>query len=110
MPSSVREVTLNKKDQDRLDKTERKAGMIIGKKNQDDRDTLFQRRMTNKMLEIIKDPTHSQHKNVIADRTVELGGKYRTLNTVTATQTPSCQNQSLYFVINYRGEDWTKRV
>ena len=46
-----------RQDKDRLVKIVRKEGGIVSKK-QDDLNTLFQRRTTNKMLEIVKDPTY----------------------------------------------------
>ena len=63
----------------RLDKIVRKAGGIVDKK-QDDLGTLFQRRTTNKILEIIKDPMHTLHEGCDS-RHIEHSRRYRTLKT-----------------------------
>ena len=49
------------KDKNRLDEKIRITGSIVGK-NQYDQHALYQLLTTNKILEIVKDPTHPLHK------------------------------------------------
>ena len=83
LPSSIREVAL-KTRQGQTGQNSKKSRGIAGKK-QDDLDTLFQRRMTNKMLEIVKDHTHKEYDC----RQIKRRGRYRMLKTRTARHSNS---------------------
>lgn len=66
---------VSKQDRDRLDKVIRKAGGVVGLP-QDSFDTLYNRRTTNKLKDILKDDTHPLRQD-IDSRRIERSGRFR---------------------------------